>query len=344
MRPLSHTRPKQLVPVAGRPVLEHVVRGVRELGITDIGVITGDGGDHVRNELGDGSRVGAALTYIHQSRPRGLADCVRAARGFLGQDPFVLCLGDNLLPSGFTGLAEEFRSRASDAHIAVQRVADPSEFGVVDMGADGKVGRLVEKPAVPVSDWAIIGVYFFSPAIHEAVQAIEPSSRGELEITDAIQWLLEHGYGVSAGAYKGYWADVGRPDDVLRANRHLLDTLDPSVAEGTVTPDSLLEGPVFLGEGARVVRSTVVGPVVVGPATVVTDSFVGPATSIGAHCSLNGADVADSVLMDGVRIDGPVPLRGSVVGRESVIRSTGTGARSGHRIVVGDHTRIETGF
>ncbi|MEV2275132.1 glucose-1-phosphate thymidylyltransferase [Nocardiopsis sp. NPDC049922] len=342
MRPLSHTRPKQLVPVAGRPVLEHVVRGVRELGVTDIGVITGDGADHVRNALGDGSGFGARLTYIHQSRPLGLADCVRAARDFLGGDAFVLCLGDNLLPSGFTELAEEFRLRRSDAHIAVQRVADPSAFGVVDMGEDGKVGGLVEKPTVPVSDWAIIGVYFFSPAIHEAVRAIEPSGRGELEITDAIQWLLEHGYGVSAGEYTGYWADVGRPDDVLRANRHLLGTLTRPALEGDVDPDSRLDGVVSLGEGARVIRSTVVGPVVIGPGTVVTDSVLGPGTSIGAHCSLNGADVADSVLMDGARIDGPAPLRRSVVGRESVVRSTRTAAPIGHRLVVGDHSRIET--
>ncbi|MFD6949709.1 glucose-1-phosphate thymidylyltransferase [Nocardiopsis sp. TSRI0078] len=343
MRPLSHTLPKQLVPVAGRPVLEHAILGIRELGITDVGVVTGNGAALVRRSLGDGGRLGVRLTYVHQGRPRGLADCVRAARDFLADEDFVLYLGDNLLPSGVRGLAEEFRARGSDAHLAVQRVADPGAFGVVQMGADGKVERLVEKPTEPVSDLAVIGVYFFSPAVHDAVRAIVPSRRGELEITDAVQWLLERGYGVSAGEYGGFWSDVGRPEDVLTGNRHVLGLLAPAAPEGSVDAASRVEGAVRVGRGARVVRSTVSGPAVIGPGTVVEDSAVGPGTSIGSHCSLYGADVADSVVMDGTRISGPAPLRGSLVGRESVILSPRTALPADRRLVVGDHTQIDMG-
>ncbi|GAA1073606.1 glucose-1-phosphate thymidylyltransferase [Nocardiopsis metallicus] len=343
MLPLTHTLPKQLLPVAGLPVLEYAVRSVRDLGIVDIGVVTGEGADLVRHELGDGSELGVRITYIHQGQPRGLADCVRMARGFLGEEDFVLFLGDNLLPEGIGGLAEEFAARGSDAHVAVQRVADPSAFGVVETGEDGKVIRLVEKPREPMGNQAVIGVYFFTRAVHEAVRAIAPSRRGELEITDAVQWLLKRGYGVTASEYTGYWADVGRPEDVLAANRHVLGLLDCPFPQDGVDESSRVTGPVRLGRGASIVRSTVRGPVWIGPGTVVEDSAVGPWTSVGGGCSLSGADLADSVVLNGARVYGPAPLRGCLIGADSTVRSR-PGPAGGHRFVVGDHTRIELGI
>ncbi|WP_431867677.1 glucose-1-phosphate thymidylyltransferase [Nocardiopsis eucommiae] len=340
MRPISHTRPKQLVPVAGRSVLEHAVRTVRDLGVHEVGVVTGGGTNLVRHALGDGSALGVRITYVHQERPRGLADCVRTAREFLGEEDFVLFLGDNLLPDGIGGLAEEFRARGSDAHVAVQRVPDPSAFGVVETGEDGKVRRLVEKPTEPVGDRAIIGVYFFTRAIHEAVRSVVPSRRGELEITDAVQWLLERGYGVTASEYTGYWADVGRPEDVLTANRHVLALLPDSLPVEGVDASSTVTGPVRLGRGARIIRSSVSGPASIGPGTLVEDSAVGPGTSLGRNCSLLGADVADSVVLDGTRLAGPAPLRGCLIGADSTIRSRSAPADA-HRLVVGDHARID---
>ncbi|TDD86518.1 glucose-1-phosphate thymidylyltransferase [Actinomadura darangshiensis] len=338
LRPLSHAMPKQLVPVANRPVLEHVVAGIRELGATDIGVVVGAGGDQIAAALGDGSRFGARITYLPQERPLGLAHCLIVARAFLGDDDFVVWLGDNMLLDGVAGLAAAFREHRPAAHIVVGKVADPRRFGVVDLDGAGAVRAITEKPRRPRSDLAVIGVYFFTAAVHEAVAAITPGERGELELTDALRWLVEHGRPVTAHQYDGHWQDTGRPDDVLAANRRVLAGLSRDVA-GHVDEHSRLLGPVVVEPGARVLRSTLHGPVVVGAGSRVEDSRIGPDVSVGRGCTLLGARVADSILMDGAEVRAPHPLRGSLLGRGATVRPAPR-AGAGHRFVLSDHADV----
>lgn len=339
LRPFSHSMPKQLIPVANKPVLEHVLENIRDLGITDVGVVVGDWGPEISEVIGDGARIGVRITYIRQESPLGLAHCVAIAHPFLGDDDFVLYLGDNMLPAGITDIAERFTRTRPDAHIVVHKVADPRSFGVVELDADGHVIRLVEKPARPRSDLALIGVYFFTAAIHTAVDAIEASARGELEITDAIQWLVTHGHEVRAAEHTGYWKDTGRAEDVLDCNRQLLDGLTARV-HGDVDASSRLSGQVVVEEGARVIRSRIDGPVIIGAGTVVEDSRIGPGTSIGRNCVLRDTRLSDSIVMDGASITMVPGLRGSLIGRNSAV-GTGSEGVVDHRMVVGDDTRIE---
>jgi glucose-1-phosphate thymidylyltransferase len=341
LRPFSYSMPKQLIPVANKPVLEHVLANIRELGVDQIGIIVGDRGRQIRDALGDGGRFGCRITYLPQEHPLGLAHCVGIARDFLGDDDFVMYLGDNMLPQGIGAIAEEFRRGRSAAHVLVRKVADPSAFGVAELHPDGRVRRLVEKPAEPVSDLAMIGVYFFTPAVHEAVAAIRPSARGELEITDAIQWLVERGDTVRATEYDGYWKDTGNVDDLLDCNRELLAGLRRSIG-GTVE-DSVVTGAVVLEPGARLVRSQVAGPAIIAAGTVVADSYVGPGTSIGRDCVLRDTHIDYSIALDGSRICDVKGLHGSVIGRAATV-DTADGRPDGaarHRLVIGDHTRIE---
>lgn len=337
LRPLTYSMPKQLVPVGNRPVLEHVLDAVRGTGVTDVGVVVGDWAEQIADALGDGSRLGLRLTYLAQEHPRGLADCVRVAREFLGDDDFLMYLGDVMLPDGVARYADEFRAHRPAAHVLVHKVADPRAFGVVHLGPDGSVRRLVEKPRQPSSDLALVGVYFFTPAIHAAVDAITPSARGELEITDAVQWLVSAGADVRASEYHGYWRDTGRVEDLLACNRHLLDGFTRNVA-GQVDAASELTGPVVVAPGARVVASRVEGPVVIGADAVVEGARIGPHTAIGRGCRLTGAEVADSIVLEGASITAVRGLHGSLIGRSATVRP---GPAAGSRLVVGDHTRVE---
>ncbi|MGQ4403898.1 glucose-1-phosphate thymidylyltransferase [Streptomyces hayashii] len=339
LRPFSHSMPKQLIPVANKPVLEHVLANIRDLGVTDVGVIVGDRAADVSRALGDGTRSGVRITYLRQESPLGLAHCVRLAREFLGDDDFVMYLGDNMLPAGIGQVAAEFTEHRPAAHVVVHKVADPSAFGVVELDSAGRVEHLVEKPRNPHSDLALIGVYFFTPAIHEAVAAIAPSSRGELEITDAVQWLVDQGAPVRATQYSGYWKDVGRVEDVLECNRVLLEGVESRVS-GEVDDASVIKGPVVIEEGARVVRSLVEGPTIIGPRSVVEDSTVGPYTTLGAGCVVRGTRLDASIALDGAVITGVRRLSGSLVGREARV-ALGAQGPAEHRLVVGDHCRIE---
>ncbi|WP_369389913.1 glucose-1-phosphate thymidylyltransferase [Streptomyces sp. CG1] len=338
LRPFSHSMPKQLIPIAGRPVLSHVVGSLRDMGVVDIGVVVGDRGDEIASVLGDGCPLGVRITYIRQDEPRGLAHCIVIARDFLGEDDFVMYLGDNMLADGVQDIADDFRARRPAAQIVVHKVPDPREFGVAEVGEDGQVLALTEKPARPRSDLAVIGVYFFTAAVHEAVDVIRPSARGELEITDALQWMVEQGADVRARIYSGFWKDTGRIEDVLECNREALDRLAPCL-RGEVDRESELEGCVVVEEGARVIRSRITGPVVIGPGAVVSDSFVGPHTAIGGDCVLDTAEVRDSILLDGATLRRVGGVQASVIGRDATVTSS-VFARCG-KLVVGDHCSVE---
>ncbi|MDG9704729.1 glucose-1-phosphate thymidylyltransferase [Streptomyces sp. DH37] len=337
LRPFSYSMPKQLIPIANKPVLVHVVENLRALGITEVGVIVGERQHEIRAVLGDGSSLGVRISYIRQDAPRGLAHCVMIARKFLGDDDFVMYLGDNMLPGGIADIAEDFLRWRPTAQVMVNKVDDPRSFGVAEVDGNGRVTRLVEKPSVPLSDLALIGVYFFTPLIHRAVDAIRPSARGELEITDAVQWLVEQGYEVRARVNSGYWKDTGRAEDVLECNRELLAKITGSVA-GTVDAESEIVGPVVVEEGARVVRSRIVGPAIVGAGSLVEDSFIGPYTSLGADCVISTAGVEDSIALGGATVR-QVRLRSSLIGRSAAV--TLAAPTGSNRLLVGDHTRVE---
>ncbi|UQX05377.1 glucose-1-phosphate thymidylyltransferase [Streptomyces sp. RerS4] len=336
LRPLSHSMPKQLMPIANKPVLEYVLENIRAAGVEEIGVIVGQWAEEFTRVLGDGSRFGARLTYIRQDRPLGLAHCVRLARPFLGDDDFVLYLGDIVLPDGITEAAARFVYERPAAHVMVRKVPDPRAFGVVELDEVGRVRALVEKPRQPRSDLALMGVYFFTPAVHEAVAAIGPGARGELEITDALQWMVSAGAPVTAGEHDGYWQDTGSADAVLACNRRLLGALEPAL-DGWVDGLSVLDGPVVLGPGARVVGSRITGPAVIGAGTLVEDSRIGPFTSVGRDCVLRGAYVSDSIVLDGATVADVPRLHDSIIGRSATVGPAG----AHHRLVVGDHTRVE---
>ncbi|BBC30333.1 NDP-1-glucose synthase [Streptomyces graminofaciens] len=338
LRPFSYSMPKQLIPIANKPVLEHVLENIRDVGVTDVGVIVGDWAQEISEAIGDGSRFGLRITLIPQEKPLGLAHCVAIAQPFLGDDDFVMYLGDNMLPGGVADIAADFTARRPEAHIVVHKVSDPRAFGVAELAPDGAVRRLVEKPQQPQSDLALIGVYFFTAAIHRAVAAIEPGARGELEITDAVQWLVTHEARVTASEYDGYWRDTGRAEEVLDCNRQLLGSLSAR-ADGEVDGASELTGRVVVEAGARVVRSRIDGPAVIGAGTLVEDSAIGPGTSIGRGCALRRTTLLDSIVMDGASITAVTGLRGSLIGRNAVVDTGAEG--EGHRLVVGDHTRVE---
>ncbi|UNO40788.1 glucose-1-phosphate thymidylyltransferase [Streptomyces sp. MST-110588] len=337
LRPLSHTMAKQLIPVAGRPVLMHCLADLAEIGVTEVGMIIGARGEETKKAVGDGADFGLKVTYIPQPAPLGLAHCVKLARGFLGEDDFVMYLGDNILADGIADAAAEFARNRPDAQIVLTRVANPREFGVAELDADGRIVALAEKPDRPRSDLAMTGVYFFTPAVHEAVEAIRPSARGELEITDALSWMLDHGRDVRATEFLGYWKDTGRVDDVLEVNRVLMERLKGSV-RGEVDAASTLRGEVVVEPGARITASTVVGPAVIGAGTQVSGSHIGPYTTLGRDCTLLGAGIEYSIVLDGVSVRHVEGLHGSMIGREADI--TAATART-RRLVIGDHAKVE---
>ncbi|WP_163507000.1 glucose-1-phosphate thymidylyltransferase [Fodinicola acaciae] len=340
LRPLTHTVSKQLVPIANKPVLFHGLEAIAGAGITEVGVIIGPHGRDVRRAVGDGSRFGLRVTYIPQEEPLGLAHCVMIARDFLADDPFVMYLGDNVISGGIGHLVGEFWTTRPDALVMVGKVTNPSEYGVAELDADGRITRLVEKPAEPRSDLAVIGAYVFSAAVHQAVRAIKPSWRHEWEITDAISWLMETGGSVRAHVFSGYWKDTGRIVDLLDCNRALLDLTEPANS-GEVDDESEIVGPVVIDAGARIVRSRVVGPAIVGCMASIVDSSVGAYTSIGAECDIVGTDIADSIVLEGSTVSGIDAVRQSVIGRYARVESSpAVAAAPARRLVLGDNTEV----
>jgi glucose-1-phosphate thymidylyltransferase len=344
LRPITHTRAKQLVPVANKPILFYGIEAMVDAGITEIGVIVGDTRDEVMGALGDGSAFGASITYIPQDEPLGLAHCVLIAREFLADDDFVMYLGDNLLEQdlgAFTAAFEEARAGASppDAQILLKQVPDPHRFGIAVLDDAGDVVTLVEKPAGPPSDLALVGVYLFDPSIHEAVASIEPSPRGELEITDAIQWLVDQGRRVRCELLTGWWIDTGKLTPLLEANRLLLERMDTHIA-GSVDTSSVIDGRVHVGEGARIINSTIRGPVSIGPDALIEDSFIGPFSAVGARCRVAHSEIEHSVLMDDSSVIEIPRLEDSLIGSHAEVTRTRRKPRS-LRLMVGDHCQID---
>src|SRR6266513_2310811 len=301
LRPITHTSAKQLVPVANKPVLFYGIEALVEAGVTEIGiVIAPETGDEIREAAGDGGAFGATITYITQDRPAGLAHAVLTAEDFLGQSPFVMYLGDNLLAEGITGLVSTFRESQPDALILLTRVDDPSSYGVAELDGD-RVVRLVEKPKDPPSDLALVGVYMFGPSIFEAARGIEPSARGELEITDAIGALIESDRRVEPHIVKGWWKDTGRLEDMLEANRLVLEDIEQRI-DGELDADSRVEGRVVIEEGAKLERTVVRGPTIIGAGTVISDSYIGPYTAIDRDVLITGSEVEHSIVLAGSSI------------------------------------------
>lgn len=339
LRPLTHTSAKQLVPVANKPVLFYGLEALRDAGITSVGIVVGDTGQEVRQAVGDGSRFGLEVTYIQQEAPLGLAHCVLIAREFLGDDPFVMYLGDNFLVGGIRDLVDAFRRAGNDAQILLTKVAEPQFYGVAELGPNGEIIRLEEKPEHPRSDLAIVGVYIFSPAVHDAVRAIQPSARGELEITDAVTWLIGNGFRVHSHLVSGYWKDTGRLQDMLECNRIVLEQVEPEV-NGTVDGLSEITGRVVIGPGAVVENSVLRGPVVVGANSKISSSYVGPFTSIGPDCVLTNAEIEYSIVLDGSSVVGVSRIGHSLIGRNVEVISA-EGRPKTHELMVGDHSRIK---
>jgi glucose-1-phosphate thymidylyltransferase len=337
LRPITHTRAKQLVPVANKPVLFYGLEALRDAGVTEIGIVVGDTQAEIEEAVGDGSALGIRATYIRQEAPLGLAHAVLTAEAFLDGSPFVMYLGDNLLRDGITELVERFRAGTCDAMILLQRVPDPEAYGVAEL-EDGRVVRLVEKPFRPRSDLALVGVYMFTSAIVDSAKAIEPSGRGELEITDAIQHLIDRGLSVEPHEVTGWWKDTGRLEDMLEANRLVLDVLEPSLRGEVV--ESTVEGRVVLEEGARLVRSSVRGPAIIGAGAVVEDAYVGPYTAISPGVVVRRAEVEHSILLHDSRVeDLEARVESSLIGRGATIARSQAKPRA-YRFMVGDSSEI----
>lgn len=335
LRPAGYSLPRHLVPVANKPVAEHVVENLRDIGITEIGMVVGEGEHEVCEVFGDGAHLGVSITYVRQDVALGLAHSVRVARPFLGDDDFVMYLCDNVVAEGIGQIADEFALLRPSAHVLVDKVEDPRRYGVAEVDENSRVTRLIEQPQEPRSDLALIGVYFFTPAIHAAVDAIEPSWRGEFEITDALQWLVTHERDVRARICSGFWKDTGTVEDVLECNRELLMGLRTDI-QGTVDAESRLIGEVVVEEGARVVRSCIVGPAIIGPGTLVEESVVGPYTSIGADCRITESGVADSIVLNEATVHNVSGIETSLIGRRARV-----GSARQHRLVVGDGAHVD---
>ena len=339
LRPITYTSAKQLVPVANKPVLFYGLEAIAEAGITQVGIVVGDTAEEIREAVGDGSAFGLDVTYISQAAPLGLAHAVLIAREFLGEDDFVMYLGDNFVVGGITDLVDAFRTDRPQAQILLTQVPNPTAFGVAELDASGQVTGLEEKPTQPKSDLALVGVYLFTPAIHEAVRSIKPSLRGELEITDAIQWLIDAGREVRSTTISGYWKDTGNVTDMLEVNRSVLETLERRI-DGTVDADSEIIGRVRIEPGAKVTGSRIVGPAVVGANTVITDSYVGPFTSIAGDCRIEDSEIEYSIVLRDSSMSGVRRVEASLIGRNVEVTPAPRKPAS-HRFVLGDHSKVQ---
>ncbi len=339
LRPFTYTNAKQLVPIANKPVIFYTIEQLVESGITDIGIVVGDTGEQVMACVGDGSRFGATIRYIQQDAPLGIAHGVSTARDFLGDSRFVLYLGDNFVMGGIQSYVERFTANGSSSQILLHPVPNPEAFGIAEL-VDGCVSRIVEKPPEPRSNLAVVGIYMFDPAVHDVITGLSPSWRGELEITDAIQGLIDRGMRVDAEVMDRYWIDTGKMDDMLNANRTVLSVIHPR-RDGSVDEKSRVYDPVIIEPGARVQDSVLRGPIIIGHDTEVINSYIGPNTSIDSRCRISGCRIEDSIVMEDSRIeDMHWPVVKSMIGRFVELHG-GHNTVGSYSLTLGDHSRIE---
>ncbi len=336
--PLTYTSAKQLIPVANKPVLFRVIETRCEAGICDIGVVVGDTAPEIQAAVGDGSRWGVNITYISQEAPLGLAHAVKISQEFIGDDRFVMFLGDNVIQGGLAPLLREFADSDCNCQIVLTRVAEPQHYGVAKL-SDGRIVRLIEKPKDPPSDLALVGIYMFDSTVFEAVNAIQPSWRGELEITDSIQYLLDQGKGVLPYIHTGWWIDTGKPIDMLAANSLVLQELEHKI-EGTVDRESVIEGQVTVDKGAEIVNSRIRGPAIIGQHTRIVNSYVGPFTSIYHHCLVEDSEIEHSIVLEHCTIkDLPARVEDSLIGRHVLLTRSPIKPKA-YKFTLGDHSQV----
>jgi len=338
LRPITYTSAKQLVPVANKPVLFRVIEALKEAGIVDIGIVVGDTASEIRSAVGDGSRWDVNINYIYQDSPLGLAHAVKISQDFLADDRFVMFLGDNVIEGGISSLIRQFGESDWNSQIVLTRVSNPQQFGVAELD-NGRIVRLVEKPRNPPSNLALVGIYMFDHTIFEAVNAISPSWRGELEITDAIQWLVEQERTVYPYIHEGWWIDTGKMEDMLDANRLVLEEIEPHIS-GYVDRDSKLVGKVTIEQGAEVINSVIRGPAIIGNQTRIINSYIGPFTSIYYDCVIQDSEVEHSIVLGNCQIlDIPQRIENSLIGRNVEITRSPLKPRA-HKLILGDNSRV----
>jgi glucose-1-phosphate thymidylyltransferase len=325
--------------VANKPVLFYGLEAIRDAGITAVGIVVGDTAAVIQEAVGDGSAFGLDVTYIRQDAPRGLAHAVKIGRDFLGDDDFVMYLGDNFIVGGIASLVDGFAANRPDAQIMLTQVSDPRQFGVAELDSAGEVAGLEEKPDQPKSDLALVGVYIFTSAVHEAVAQLKPSWREELEITEAIQWLIDTGRKVRSTTITGYWKDTGNVTDMLEVNRMVLEGIEPQ-RQGSIDDASELIGRVVIEAGAEVRESRIVGPVIIGHGTRVSGSYVGPFTSVAQNCVIADSEIEYSIVLRGASIQGVRRIEASLIGHEVEVTPSPRVPKA-HRLVLGDHSKVQ---
>lgn len=341
LKPLTYTTAKQLLPIANKPILFYVLDQVKEAGITDVGIIISpDTGNLIKTAVGDGSRWNFKVTYILQTEPLGLAHAVKTAKEYLLDSPFLMFLGDNLIGGGIADFVKEFKTNLCDSLVLFKEVPDPRLFGVAELDSCGKVIRLVEKPKEPKSNLAVVGVYLFKPSIHKAIEQIKPSFRGELEITDAIQKLLDQGLEVKSHLLTGWWLDTGKKDDLLEANRVVLDDYTTRIIQGNVCPQSQVIGRVEIGIGTNIQNSIIRGPVVIASNCQVLNSYIGPFSSIGEGSFIEKSSLEHSVILEKCRINNIDRLADSIMGKNASVVRTENNFKA-LRVFIGDDARLE---
>lgn len=337
--PLTYTSAKQLIPVANKPVLFRVIEAIRDAGIADIGIVVGDTAKEIQAAVGRGGRWGVKITYIQQNQPLGLAHAVKVSQDFLGDERFVMFLGDNVIQGGISSLIEQFGVSKWNSQIVLTRVAHPEQYGVAELNGEGQIHRLVEKPKEPKSDLALVGIYMFDHNIHTAVDNIAPSWRGELEITDAIQWLVENEYQVYPYVHRGWWIDTGAPGDMLDANGLVLEELTPTI-DGFVDRDSEVDSRVTVEQGAEIINSVVRGPSIIGERTRIINSYVGPFTSIYHDVVVEDSEIERAIVLEHSQIrDIPARIQDSLIGRNvNLVRSPIK--PKAYKLTLGDHSQV----
>jgi glucose-1-phosphate thymidylyltransferase len=339
LRPITHTQNKHLIPIANKPILHYAIEAAVAAGIREIGIVHNADSDEVPRAIGDGSRWGARITYIPQDTPGGLAQVVALAEPFVGKERFIFYLGDNMVVGGVQRFIQDFERSACNCYLTLAKVRDPERFGVPEI-RDGKIVAVEEKPVKPRSTYAVAGIYLYDQHIFEAVKAIRPSARGELEISDAHQYLIDKGYVVGYSEITGWWKDTGKPSDLLEANRLVLDNITPAT-RGTVDAQSTVAGKVIIEEGARIVNSVIRGPAIIGEGCVIEDAYIGPFSSIGNRTVVRGSEIEYSIVLRDCRIlNVGIRLEGSILGNDVEVVEAGGKPRV-HRFMIGDQSRVE---